>query len=129
MTDVSTGVIAGTAVLGMTAASFVPGVDSHAVIGAFAGALFFMVFAKDLTALARLGYFFASWIAGYYFSVETVGQSWFVSSGLPAFFGSLLVVVICISLLEWVEGGKVPGWLAWIVNVIRPSNGNGNGNE
>lgn len=129
MTDLSTGTVAVTAVLGVTAATLVPGVDSHAVIGAFAGALFFIVFAKDLTAWARLGYFLASWIVGYYFSVETVGQKWSVTSGLPAFFGSLFAVVVCISLLEWVQGGKAPGWLSWILNAVRPNNGNGRQDE
>ncbi|MBP5140273.1 hypothetical protein HUT00_15710 [Pseudomonas chlororaphis] len=37
--------MAGTAVVGMTTASLIPGVDVNAVVGAFAGAMFFVVFA------------------------------------------------------------------------------------
>ncbi|MBP5058932.1 hypothetical protein HUS95_27815, partial [Pseudomonas chlororaphis] len=61
--------MAGTAVVGMTTASLIPGVDVNAVVGAFAGAMFFVVFAKELTAWARLGYFIASWVAGYYVAI------------------------------------------------------------
>ncbi|WP_428480997.1 putative holin, partial [Pseudomonas chlororaphis] len=53
----------------MTTASLIPGVDVNAVVGAFAGAMFFVVFAKELTAWARLGYFIASWVAGYYVAI------------------------------------------------------------
>lgn len=124
MSDPSTGAIAAGAALGVTTISLMPGVDANAVIGAFAGSLFFIVFAKDLSALARLGYFIASWITGYYVSVEAVGQSWLVTSGLPAFGGSLFTVVVCVSLLEWVQGGKTPGWLSTIVGWIRPGTRN-----
>ncbi|MEZ2746321.1 putative holin [Halopseudomonas bauzanensis] len=120
MSDPSSGVIASAGLLGVTAASFLPGVDANAIIGAFAGALFFMVFAKDLTALARIGYFVASWIVGYYVSVEAIGQQWSITSGLPAFFGALFAVVVCVSLLEWAQGGKTPGWLSAVADWIRP---------
>lgn len=124
MSDPSTGAVATAAAIGVTTVSLIPGIDGNAVIAAFAGALFFIVFAEDLSPLARLGYFIASWITGYYVSVEAIGQSWAVSSGLPAFGGSLFTVVVCVSLLEWVQDGKTPGWLATIVGWIRPGTRN-----
>lgn len=101
-------------VTGVTAASMMPGVDVNAVVGAFAGAMFFVVFAKDLKPWARFGYFIASWVLGYYVASEVIGREWARTSGLVAFFGALFCVVVCISLLEWIEGGKMPGWLQWV---------------
>lgn len=103
-------------VAGVTAASLMPGVDVNAVVGGFAGALFFVVFAKDLTLLACLGYFIASWVAGYYVASEVMGRELAKASGLVAFFGALFCVAVCISLLEWIEGGKMPGWLRWFAD-------------
>lgn len=123
MADATTALVAAGGVVGLTTVSLVPGVDTNAVIGAFAGALFFMVFAKDLSLWARLGYFVASWIVGYYFSSEAIGQSWAKTPGLVAFFGALFTVVICVSLLEWIQGGKLPGWLGYVINVVRAAFG------
>ncbi|MFJ2455886.1 putative holin [Pseudomonas protegens] len=52
MAEPSAGVMVTTAVMGMTTASLIPGVDVDAVVGGFAGAMFFFVYAKDLAALA-----------------------------------------------------------------------------
>ncbi len=96
---------------GIAIAALLPGVDIDAVIGAFAGALFLVVFSKDLSVLARLGYLTSSWIFGYYFSTELIDRQIAQSPGLAAFIGGLLCVAICISLLEAVQSGKVPGWI------------------
>ena len=49
MAEPSTGALAVTAAVGMTTASLIPGIDVNAVVGAFAGAMFFVVFAGELT--------------------------------------------------------------------------------
>jgi len=116
MAEPSAGVMATTAVVGISTASLIPGVDVNAVVGGFAGAMFFVVFAKDLTAWARLGYFIASWVLGYYVASEVIDRNWASTSGLIAFFGALFCVGVCISLLEWVQGGKVPGWLRFFTD-------------
>lgn len=90
------------------------GVDINAIIGAFAGAMFFVVQAKDLSVFSRIGYFLVSWIFGYYIAGELVGKKWVETSGLVAGIGALLCVYLGISLLEWVQGGKTPGWLRFI---------------
>ena len=123
MADASAGLVATTAVVGMTTASLIPGVDINAVIGAFAGALFFMVYDKALSVWARGGYFVASWIVGYYVSSEVIGQNLAKTPGLVAFFGALFTVVVCVSLLEWIQGGKMPGWLRYLVGVVRAAFG------
>ena len=117
MAEPSSGVVLAAGIVGVTAVSSWPGVDPNAVVGAFAGAMFIVVYAKDLTSLARLGYFIASWVAGYYVASEVIGREWAKTSGLVAFFGALFCVTICISLLEWFGGGKVPGWLQWLLNL------------
>lgn len=116
MAEPSAGVMATTAVVGISTASLIPGVDVNAVVGGFAGAMFFVVFAKDLTAWSRLGYFIASWVLGYYVASEIIDRNWASTSGLVAFFGALFCVAVCISLLEWVQGGKVPGWLRFFTD-------------
>ena len=116
MAEPSSGAVLAAGVVGVTAVSLWPGVDVNAVVGAFAGAMFFVVFAKDLTPLARLGYFIASWVAGYYVANEVIGREWAKTSGLVAFFGALLIVTVCISLLVWFGGGKMPGWLQWVAD-------------
>jgi hypothetical protein len=117
MAEPSSGaVLASAGIIGVTAASLSPGVDVNAVVGAFAGAMFFVVFAKDLTPLARLGYFIASWVAGYYVANEVIGREWAKTSGLVAFFGALLCVTVGISLLVWFGGGKMPSWLQWVAD-------------
>ena len=123
MAEPSTGALAVTAAVGMTTASLIPGIDVNAVVGAFAGAMFFVVFARELTPWSRFGYFLASWVLGYYVSSEVMGRNWANTSGLVAFFGALFCVVICISLLEWVHGGKTPGWLRFIADRFGGRNG------
>lgn len=117
------GVVAAAGVVGIGGASLVPGVDLNAVVGAFAGAMFFVVYAKDLSHWARIGYFLVSWILGYYIAVEIVGREWAKSSGLIAGVGALFCVVVGISLLEWVQGGKTPGWLRFIADRFGGRNG------
>ena len=51
---------------GLTIASLFPGVDLSSVIGAFGGAFFFILFAKDISAWQRAGYLIVGWIGGYF---------------------------------------------------------------
>lgn len=117
------GAVAIAGLVGIGGASLFPGVDLNAVIGAFAGAMFFVVYAKDLSHLGRIGYFIASWIMGYYVASEVVGRDWAKTSGLVAFGGALFCVVVGTSLLEWVQGGKTPGWLRFIADRFGGRNG------
>ncbi|QEY70494.1 putative holin [Pseudomonas denitrificans (nom. rej.)] len=117
------GAVAIAGLVGIGGASLFPGVDLNAVIGAFAGAMFFVVYAKDLSHLGRIGYFIASWIMGYYVASEVVGRDWAKTAGLVAFVGALLCVVVGTSLLEWVQGGKTPGWLRFIADRFGGRNG------
>jgi|TARA_X000001388_G_scaffold3203_6_gene2337 hypothetical protein len=118
MPDISSGVIAGAGVATVTAASLIPGVNLEAVTAAFAGALFFMVFSKDLSWVAKAGYFVFSWIAGYFLSAEMVARGWTETAAIPAMFGGIFAVVVCISLMEWIQEGKTPGWIVTIADFV-----------
>lgn len=117
MTDISSGTIAVGGLIGVSAASLVPGVDLEAVIGAFAGALFFMVMSKDLSWKARAGNFILSWVGGYFFAAEVVARQWATTSALPAMIGGLFIVAVCISIMEFVQTGKAPGWMSIIPGI------------
>lgn len=92
-------------------ATFFPGIDLSAVIGAFGGAFFFILFAKDINAWQRAGYLVVGWIGGYFSAAEILAQAWTKTSGLSSFFGGLVCVVVCISIIESIDTGKFPEWI------------------
>jgi hypothetical protein len=101
---------------GVAATAVLPGLDMNAVIGAFAGSLMFVVFARDLNHWRRIGYGLVSWIAGYYFSAELAAVWTARSSGAASFVSAALVVTVSITILEWLSGGRMPGWLRWLLD-------------
>lgn len=107
--------VVGTAAVGIVGNAFVakyfPGLDLDAVVGAFGGALCFVLFAKNMSALQRIGYLIVGWIGGYYASAEILAQAWTKTSGLSSFIASLITVVVGISIIEAFETGKWPAWL------------------
>lgn len=117
-------------VLGIGAATLIPGVDLNAVIGAWAGALFFVTWARDLSRWARLAYLFVSWVGGYYIAAELMGRAVTQYSGLPALLGAALIVTALISVAEWWKGGAMPSWirtaLAWARRALSPPGSGGN---
>lgn len=113
---------------GVALFSLLPGVDADAVVGAFAGALFIVVYSKNLRAMARIGYLITSWVFGYYAAVEVIGQRLTHSTGLAAFIGGLLCMAISISLIEWVQGGNAPKWLQFILRMMRAATSGGKDN-
>lgn len=111
---------AGTLAIGgagtIAVASWFPGVDLSAVIGSFGGAFFFILFAKDISALQRAGYLVVGWIGGYMASAELLSLAWTRTSGFSSFISGLLCVVVGISIIEAVQTGKWPAWLTGLLN-------------
>lgn len=114
----SSGAVAAAGAVGLTATAIIPGVDVNAVIGGFAGALLFVLWAHDLTMARRLGYLLASWVGGYYAATEAVGRGATQFSGLPAMVTAALIVTILIGVLDWMIGGRAPAWLQIVLQRI-----------
>ena len=102
---------------GLTIASLFPGVDLSSVIGAFGGAFFFILFAKDISAWQRAGYLVVGWIGGYFGAAELLSLAWTKTAGMSAFIAGLFCVVIGISIIEAFQTGKAPRWLQWVINL------------
>lgn len=101
-------------------ASWFPGVDLSAVIGSFGGAFFFILFAKDISALQRVGYLIVGWIGGYMAAAEAMSMAWTRTSGIASFIAGLLCVVVGISIIEAVQTGKWPSWMVGLLNRLLP---------
>lgn len=99
---------------GITIASLFPGVDLSAVVGAFGGAFFFVLFAKDISGWQRMGYLVVGWIGGYFGAAELMSMAWTKTSGFSSFAAGLLCVAICISIIEAVQTGRPPKWLQFV---------------
>ncbi|HGN6735795.1 TPA: phage holin family protein [Pseudomonas aeruginosa] len=107
----SSGAVAAAGAVGLTATAIIPGVDVNAVIGGFAGALLFVLWAHDLTMARRLGYLLVSWVGGYYAGIEALGRGLTQTSGMAAFVAATLCVTGGIGMLEWMRGGELPSWM------------------
>ncbi len=91
MAEPSTGALALAGVLsGVGAGVAFPQIDLAVLVGAF----FYVVFAKDMTSLRRLGYLVAGWIGGGFGAAELLGRAWTKTADFSGFlYGSLCVVV------------------------------------
>ncbi|NUT73542.1 hypothetical protein HNO86_00655 [Pseudomonas sp. C1C7] len=91
-----------------------PQIDLAALVGAFGGAFFYVVFAKDISTWRRVGYLLAGWIGGYFGSAELMGWAWTKTAGFSGFVCGVFCVVLFSSVLEWVQTGEMPRWLQWV---------------
>lgn len=84
-----------------------PDLNLAALVGAFGGAFFYVVFAKDMPFFRRVGYLFVGWIGGYFASAEAIGQGWTRTTGLAALFCGAVCVFFLVGLVQWFEAGGV----------------------
>ena len=112
----STAGIAGIAAgaLAIPGVAAIPGIDAMAVIGAFAGALFFVVFDRAPTFKASLGYLISSWVFGYMAAAEAAAREVKITPGLSALIAAALFVIIATGVLTWAKTGKAPFWFRYI---------------
>lgn len=99
----------------MAATGWWAGLDSGVVIGAFAGAVFFVISSTELKLPARGGYFFVSFIAG------VIAGPWFAElislaipgtrSSAPIPLGALVAAAIAIKLLLGLSTKNMTGRL------------------
>ncbi len=95
----STGSMAALAT-GVGLASILPGIQTDAFLGAFAGATLFVVSAKNLPIWKRLVYLAISVVAGYLGGTEVMQRFGVVSTGLAAFICAAVIVTLTLSLIE-----------------------------
>ncbi len=115
MTDLATaGAIGATGVTGGVGVLLVPGVDPFVVLGAFAGAVFFITQARDPSFMASLGYLLSSWIFGFVIGGEVAARGLPITPPLAALVSSAVFVVLATGLIEWLKGGKAPFWFRFI---------------
>jgi len=91
-----------------------PWIDGYALVGGFFGALFFVVFNKDPSFLASVGYLMTSWAFGYFAAGEATAQGWSVTSGMAAMGSATVFVTVATGVLQWFKGGKMPTWWKYI---------------
>lgn len=92
--------------------AIVAGVDSNAVVMAFAGAAMFSFFSRGTVIPVRVGLLLTAWVFGYYAGIEIVqrGILGFKSPPLPSFVAAFFCVAVFKALLAvFNEDGK-----AWI---------------
>lgn len=95
--SVSSGYVIAT---GVGIASFLPGIDGDALVGAFAGATLFVVTAARLPLWRRVVYLAVSVVAGYQGAAELIGRGLLESSGVAAFICSACAITVTLGLIE-----------------------------
>jgi len=94
-----------------------PDLDLAALVGAFGGAFFYVVWARDIGITRRVGYLFVGWIGGYLASAEAIGQEWTRTTGLVALGCGAVCIVFLAGLIGWVETGVPPRFLRWVLSI------------
>ena len=94
-----------------------PDLDLAALVGAFGGAFFYVVWARDIGITRRVGYLFVGWIGGYLASAEAIGQEWTRTTGLVALGCGAVCIVFLAGLIGWVETGTPPRFLRWVLSI------------
>ncbi|MFJ5503834.1 phage holin family protein [Pectobacterium carotovorum] len=120
---------AGSALAGASLYGILTGTDYGVVFGAFAGAVFYVVTAAELTAFRRIAYFVVSYIAGV-LCAGLVGSKLSALTGytdkpLDA-LGAVIVSALAIKILTWFNNQDMDG----VLNALsRFRGGGGNGNS
>lgn len=81
-----------------------PGIDPDALIGAFGGAVVFMMHAKDYSLGKRFVYMMVSILIGYSASGEVLVHTPIRSAVVASFIVSLLIVQASLVIMDFVKG-------------------------
>jgi hypothetical protein len=88
-------------------ASFLPGIDGNALIGAFAGATLFVMTSKELGVITRFIYLFISLIMGYVLVPTVQTHSFIEEPALAGFVASLSCITIALKGMHHIENTNV----------------------
>lgn len=118
MGEPSSSTLVGTSLLAsLGMGALFPDLDLAALVGAFGGAFFYVIFAKEMGFVRRAGYLFVGWIGGYLAAAEAIGQAWTRTTGLVALGCGAVCVVFLAGLVVWVETGTPPRFLRWVLSI------------
>lgn len=110
MAAAETGALATVGAAGL-ALAWVSGLDGPSLIGAFSGAMVYVMLAQEIGLLSRIGLFLASWGFGYHAPLIAADMIGFDHPFLSAALGGLLCVTLASSVLEYFRTGNIPAWL------------------
>lgn len=101
---------AAAAVTSVALISLLPGVDAAVVLGAFSGAVVFVMASDELNALKKIGFFLPSFFAGLLGAttgVKIIEAALFGSVVVSPGVGALVVATTAVKLLIWLLGQNV----------------------
>ncbi len=119
------GTVTNASLLATILVSLFPGIDAGIAMGAFAGAVVFVLSAKDISNLGKMGYFVVAFIAG--IAGATTGTSlltWLLPSHVvvtPS-IGAVITAAISVKLLLWLIG-QAGNPLAFLDKLRNPKGG------
>ena len=87
--------------------SLLPGINMWVLLCACAGALLFVLNAKETTLWERILYLPVATVGGYAAADEICQRFTIMSLPLAAFFGGLLIVAVSIRAVEFVRNGDL----------------------
>ncbi len=88
---------------GVLFAALLPGIDSGALIGAFAGAAVFMMHSRELGLARRLGYGLVSWLLGYFGAGELSRVTGVNETVITGFVAAAVAVTIAVTAIERIK--------------------------
>lgn len=90
--------------------TMLPGVDSGALIGAFAGAAVFILHNKDVGVLKRLIYGLVSWFIGYFAAPELGRLVGIQETVVSAFGAAAVVMTFTVTAIEKIKAADFSFW-------------------
>lgn len=115
-------VVAAATVTSLGLSAYFPGLDLSALVGSFGGSFLFVASSDNMPPLRRVCYLLAGWIGGYMATAELLALTWTKTSGFSSFICGVVCVALATGVLEWINTGSMPRWLAW---AVRRFTGNG----
>ncbi|WP_033474558.1 putative holin [Bordetella bronchiseptica] len=88
---------------GVLFAALLPGIDSGALIGAFAGAAVFMMHSKEVGIAKRLAYGLVSWLLGYFGAPELGRLVGVHETVVTGFVAAAVAVTIAVTAIERIK--------------------------
>ncbi|NBA94748.1 putative holin [Pseudomonas sp. R5(2019)] len=93
--------------IGLALAAVAPKIDGDALFGSLLGAWLVSSTRQHLKAWQRLGSLTLSAGVGYLFAPMVLSVAPFLSTGVAAFIGAVVVIPICIKVMVWLDAADL----------------------